>query len=162
MKKTFSILFVCTGNSCRSPLAEIIMKNVLRDAGVKKVNVSSAGTAAFVGGLPSGGAVFAAKHMGLTLAGFRSRALTQRRVRRADVILTMGAAQRNQIIDRWPDAKDRTFVICDYSGSPRTRIADPIGQPDEVYVGCARALSDEIKRALPRIKRAIKARRRKG
>jgi protein-tyrosine-phosphatase len=162
LKKTFSILFVCTGNSCRSPLAEIIMKKALREAGVRTVTVSSAGTAALDGGPPSGGAAFAAGQMGLSLAGFKSRALTQRRVRRADLILTMGAAQRNHIIERWPDAMDRTFLICDYSRSSRMRITDPMGQSDEVYIECARALSDEIKKALPRIRRAIKARRRKG
>jgi protein-tyrosine-phosphatase len=159
LKKTFSILFVCTGNSCRSPLAEIIMKNALREAGVKKVNVSSAGTAAFDGGTASGGATFAARQMGLTLAGFKSRALSERRVRRSDLILTMGAAQRNEITERWPEVKDRTFVICDYSRSSRTRIADPMGHPAEAYVECARTLSDEITKALPRIKRALKARR---
>jgi protein-tyrosine-phosphatase len=162
LKKTFSILFVCTGNSCRSPLAEIIMKNALREAGVEKVNVSSAGTATYDGGKPSGGAVFAARHMGLTLAGFRSRGLTQRRVRRADLILTMGPAQRDEITERWPEVKDRTFVICDYSRSSRRRIADPMGQPAEAYVSCARTLGDEIKKVLPRVKRAVKARRRKG
>ncbi|MFH1312987.1 MAG: low molecular weight protein arginine phosphatase [Candidatus Eisenbacteria bacterium] len=162
MKKTFSILFVCTGNSCRSPLAEIMMKSALREAGLKKVYVSSAGTAAFDGGRASEGSVFAARHLGLSLAGFTSRSLTQRRVRRADLILTMGPAQRDEITQRWPDVSDRTFVICDYTRSSRRRIADPVGHPPEVYVECARELGDEIMKVLPRVKRALKARRRKG
>ncbi len=162
MKKTFTILFVCTGNSCRSPLAEIIMKSALREAGLKKVFVSSAGTAAFDGGKASEGSVFAARQLGLSLAGFTSRSLTPRRVRRADLILTMGPGQRDDITQRWPDVSDRTFVICDYTSSSRRRIADPVGHAADVYVECARDLDDEIKKVLPRVKRALKARRRKG
>jgi protein-tyrosine-phosphatase len=138
------------------------MKNALGEAGVEGVNVSSAGTAAFEGGRASEGSVLAARELGLSLGGFRSRALTQRRVRRADLILTMGAAQRDAITERWPEVDDRTHVICDYTTSPRRRIADPMGQPVEVYRECARELSDEIRRVVPRVKRALKARRRKG
>ena len=55
MKKTYSVLFVCLGNTCRSPLAEVILKSGLKKTGIKKVNVSSAGTGAFEGARASSG-----------------------------------------------------------------------------------------------------------
>jgi protein-tyrosine phosphatase len=138
------------------------MKSALRKAGVKNVTVSSAGTAAVDGAKPSSGAALAARHQGLSLAGFVSHPLSQRRVRRADLILTMGPAQSEEIARRWPDARDKTFVICKYTGSPRRAIEDPIGGPTEAYVTCAGELEDEVARVLPLVKSAFSARRRKG
>jgi protein-tyrosine phosphatase len=161
LKKRFSVLFVCTGNTCRSPLAEVMMKNALAEAGVKHVMVSSAGTAAIDGAKPSGNAGLVARRFGLSLAGFRSRQLTRRRMVRADLILTMGLAQKEEIARRLPEASDKTFVISEFSRSGRKSIQDPMGHSEEVYLKCAGELSDEVKRILPKIRRRLKARRQK-
>jgi protein-tyrosine phosphatase len=139
-----------------------MMKKKLREAGIKNVTVSSAGTASADGARLSDGAALAAIQLGFSPTGFASRALTQRRVRRADLILTMAPAQSEEILRRWPDARDKTFVICDFSRSPRDVIEDPIGGSDDAYITCARALRDEIRRIVPRIKRVLRAGRRKG
>jgi protein-tyrosine-phosphatase len=157
LKKRFAILFVCTGNTCRSPLAEVIMKRALRDAGIKNVNVSSAGTGAVEGGRVSPNASHAARELGLSLSGFRSRPVSSRRVHGADLILTMADSHLQEITERWPEAEDKTFVIGDFSGSGRRSIRDPLGGSEKDYAECADMLLKETAGVLRRLKRKLKS-----
>jgi protein-tyrosine-phosphatase len=161
LKRRFAILFVCTGNTCRSPLAEVMMKARLKQANIADVNVSSAGTAAFEGAHAAADARAVARRMGLRLGGFRSHPLTQLRIRRADLVLTMTAYQKRMITERWPEAARKTFVISELSGSGRGAITDPIGKSETVYERCAADLADEITRLVPKVRRMLKARGRK-
>jgi protein-tyrosine-phosphatase len=158
VKANFSVLFVCSGNTCRSPLAERILKDRIMRKGWKGISVSSAGTGAASGAKASAGARQAARELGVSMAGFRSKPLTGRRVARADLILTMTHQHREEIGIRWPDALERTHMISDYTDSGREGIVDPIGQPDEAYTECAAELSDEISRMLPKLRRAAPVR----
>ena len=153
MKRTFSVLFVCTGNTCRSPLAERVLKAGIREKGWKGINVSSAGTGAVKGAPASMGTKGAARRMGLSMAGFRSKPLSRRRVARADLILTMTRHHKADIEMRWPDVAGKTHVLSDYTGSQRGAITDPVGGSDAAYAVCAADLSDEIARLLPMLER---------
>ena len=151
MKRTFSVLFVCTGNTCRSPLAERLLKARISEQGWKGFRVASAGTGAIEGEPASGGSTRAARKIGISLAGFRSKPVTASRVARADLILTMTRAHKHDIEMRWPDAAGKTYAISDYTGSGRGSIIDPIGGPDAVYEACAADLSDEVTHLIPRL-----------
>ena len=154
MKRTFSVLFVCTGNTCRSPLAARILKSRIKEKAWKGFRVSSAGTGAMEGGRASVGTEGAARRMGLSMAGFRSKPLSRSRVARADLILTMSPHHKTDIDMRWPDAAAKTYVLSEYTGSGRGSIADPVGGFDDAYQSCASDLGDEIERLLPKLKRA--------
>jgi protein-tyrosine-phosphatase len=158
LKKTYSVLFVCLGNTCRSPLAEVILKSDLRRAVLKKVNVSSAGTGAFEGARASSGSSITARQMGLSLAGFRSKPLTRLRVRRADLILTMTESQKLEVRERWPEDADKVFTLSEYSGSGEGDVRDPVGGPLTSYYRTGDRLRAEIKRIVPRIRKAAKPR----
>jgi protein-tyrosine-phosphatase len=158
VKRTFSILFVCTGNTCRSPLAERILKARIKEQGWRNFRVASAGTGAVEGEPASGSSKRAARKIGVSLAGFRSKPVTASRVARADLILTMTYAHKHDIEMRWPEAAGKTHAISDYTGSGRGSIIDPIGGPDKVYEACAADLWDEIRRLIPRVTRAMEER----
>src|ERR671939_243844 len=86
---TMNLLFVCTGNTCRSPMAEVLMREALTARGVDSVTVSSAGTGAWDGAPASEGAYLVGLEHGLDLSGHRARLLTRDIARGADLILVM-------------------------------------------------------------------------
>jgi protein-tyrosine phosphatase len=131
------ILLVCTGNTCRSPMAEVMCRKMIagrlgcamNEIAERGVIVMSAGISAMMGGRPSPEAVVVMNKMGLPLADHESQPLTAQLVRHADLIWTMTRSHRQAIINQWPEASSRTFVL----GGENGDIADPIGGPLEYY-----------------------------
>jgi protein-tyrosine phosphatase len=138
---SFMIVLVCTGNTCRSPMAEVLLKQQLaRRLGCRMseledrgVVVLSAGTAARTGMRAAPEAIAAMRERGLDLSQHESQPLSDRLVRFADVILTMTRGHRQAILEQWPEAEGRVHLL---SGG-RGDVADPIGGPLELYRRCA-------------------------
>jgi tRNA threonylcarbamoyl adenosine modification protein (Sua5/YciO/YrdC/YwlC family) len=135
------VLFVCTGNTCRSPMAEGLFRQMVaerlgcrpEDLDAHGVIVGSAGVAAWGGGRASSGALETMAECGIDLTGHESQPLTESLVRQADVIWTMTNAHRAAILAQFPEAADRVAVL-----SPdRADVVDPIGGPVEAYRQCA-------------------------
>lgn len=145
------LLFVCTGNTCRSPLAEAIMKEELRKKGLNWIKVGSAGISASQGLSASENARIVATKLGLSLDRFRSKPLTLARAQSASLILTMTDAQKRQIVEKWPALESKTMTISEFSGSKNKSIADPLGGSVDVYLDCARLIRDEVRRIVKKI-----------
>jgi protein-tyrosine phosphatase len=126
------ILLVCTGNTCRSPLAEVLLRRALQEAGVTDVTVASAGTGAFAGEPASEGSYLVALEHGLDLAAHRARVVTREMVEASDLALTMsrGHLRRLELLG----AGSKAALMGDYAGTPGDHeVADPVGGPIEGY-----------------------------
>jgi protein-tyrosine phosphatase len=127
------LLFVCSGNTCRSPLAEAVGKKLLESALPEGVAVSSAGTAAMDGAAASALSLAVAKNHDLDLQGHRSRLLSATLVRESDLIVALAAGHRDTIGIIQPGALQYTFLLSDLSDDHFGDIDDPIGGDLSAY-----------------------------
>ena len=132
-----TILFICTGNVCRSPMAEGLFRKAT--AGRGEFRIFSAGLGAVDGQPPTTHSVTAMKEIGIDISAQRSRALTVDLVRQADLILGMTHGHTDTIALLYPPAAEKTFLLREFDETlePYEKdIADPIGGPYEIYVEC--------------------------
>lgn len=149
------ILFVCTGNTCRSPMAERICEKLIADRiGCRMIELEQHGIVVLSAGLAAGfdmpasrNAVAVMKNRNLDLSDHHSLQLSETHVRFADLIYTMTRGHREAILSQWPEADTRLSVLRLDGGD----ISDPIGGSVEVYEACARQLESEIAKRLDQI-----------
>ena len=140
------IAIVCTGNTCRSPMAETLLREQLRKriGSEDAVRVLSAGVAAGAGMGASPQAVEVMGNRGLDLTGHSSRPLDDAVMNVADLILTMTRGHQAAILAAWPDMHDRVFTLRRDGGD----ITDPVGLPVDVYESCAEQIDQELEKWL--------------
>jgi len=144
------VLFVCTGNTCRSPMAEGMFRHlVAQRLGCKPeqvedrgVVVLSAGIAAMSGGRAAGEAVEVLRSMQIDISTHESQPLTEQLVRHADLILAMTRSHRQAVLADWPAAAERLKLVC-LDGSD---VPDPVGGSAEQYRRCVAQLKPELER----------------
>lgn len=136
------IALVCTGNTCRSPMAETLLREQLRKRFGREdlVRVVSAGIAAGEGCGASPHAIEVMGRRGLDLTGHSSRPLDESIVNVADLILTMTRGHREAILAAWPDLHKRVFTV----RRDEADISDPVGMPIEAYYACADQIEAEL------------------
>jgi protein-tyrosine-phosphatase len=139
-----NLIFVCTGNTCRSPMAEGLLKQLLGpDCGWQ---ISSAGVHAGNGAPASTGAVEALRMRGIDLSGHRSRRLTPEMIRTADLVVAMTRCHRDAVLDMAPESEGKVFLLKSFGiAQCATDIYDPVGEALDVYC----RVRDEIDAALP-------------
>lgn len=136
---TIRILFVCTGNTCRSPMAEAVCKKILADKIGCSIDtlscfgykIESAGIAAIEGLPASEEAEFVCRQFGISIAGHRSRTLTPQLIRDFDFVFAMSPAHLQ--ISQAMSAPDAKISLLD----PNKEVPDPIGRGVEEYKKCA-------------------------
>jgi protein-tyrosine phosphatase len=161
----FGVLFVCTGNICRSPTAEALARRELERYPGVPIQVSSAGSHALEGNPAASRSMLAAATRGANLERHFARELTRRRVRAADLILCMAAEHRPFVLSYDRGAANRTFLLATFARvasqwdwlatAPAELVAlaaehgreqegddidDPLGHPAEAYAACAERL----------------------
>jgi protein-tyrosine-phosphatase len=147
------ILFVCTGNTCRSVMAQGLLKNMLRKEGIKDVKVNSAGIAALPSFAIYGVLEKVLKEEGIEISNHKPTRVTADVVKDADLILVMERRHKDAILEMAPEVKKKVFLLKEFAGEKENLdIPDPIGQPEEVY----RNRLQEIKGYLVKILKKIK------
>jgi protein-tyrosine-phosphatase len=119
------ILFVCTGNTCRSPMAEALLRRALESRGVAgQVTVASAGTGAWDGAPASEGAYLVGLEQDVDLSGHRARLLTRELVASADLILVMSRHHSMRVAEL--GGADRVHLLGEFAGKA-AEVTDPFG-----------------------------------
>jgi RpiB/LacA/LacB family sugar-phosphate isomerase len=143
MKK---ILFICTGNVCRSPMAEGMLRHMLR--GRDDIQVTSAGLGALDGLRATDAAAEVVAELGIDISSHVSQSLNGDLVQQADFIFVMTHQHQDALQTLFPSASEKTFLVREFEGAragENKDIADPIGQSIEIY----RRTRDQIRDALP-------------
>jgi protein-tyrosine-phosphatase len=145
-----SVLFVCTGNSCRSIMAEGLFRKELESLGKSGITVRSAGIRAIDGFEPTAETVTVMKEEGVDVSDFRSKSVTEEIVNGSDLILVMEKGHKEDLAKRFPASASKTFLIKEYGLCPARPgaggIPDPIGMSEDFYRDCMADIKKETER----------------
>lgn len=125
-----TVLFICTGNTCRSPLAEGLMRAAVEEEGIK---ARSAGVSAWPGAAMSPESSELLRERGASLAGFRSRAVSIDLIREATVVVCMTTGHLRILKEEYPEEVEKFYLAGDFAGEPGTDVPDPIGMGPGAY-----------------------------
>ena len=157
---TFNILFVCSGNSCRTPMAEGLLKSKISVRFKSAVRVQSAGTLGINGNPATDFAIMTAGKLGANISQHRSQGITEKLVKESDLIFAMASEHIDFLHKHYPEIRENVFLLKSFGRDPEAKmaedIADPIGGPLDYYRQCGELINSELQRILPRLNQLIK------
>ena len=137
------ILFICTGNTCRSPMAEGYFRYLISKNKNAKMTASSAGTFAGDGELPSPNSVRTMKDIGIDISKYRSSALTHEMLDKADIIIAMTMSHKHFVGQMSAEAVKKTKLLGEYSSGGED-VSDPFGGGADVYSFCFNTMKGSL------------------
>ena len=139
-------LFVCTGNICRSPFAEGLLKKLVQKNGLDDIVADSAGLFALPGNSVTGLAQKVAAEYDVNLSDHAAKSVNEDIIDRSDLILVMENSHAKDLLDAFPEAEDKVFLIRHFAsfGSKDRGIADPYGLNYEAYRFCFLDIQDGV------------------
>ena len=155
----YRVLLVCTGNTCRSPLAAAAMRRAIEQDG-DRIEIRSAGAMAASGAPASHLAAEMGVAGGLSLDDHRSAGLDNQVIERADLVLVMGDHDLEVVKKRVPSVAERAWLITDFGRERPTGegIPDPFGGSREAYEECLHRIEEQVARIAPIVIEEVRAR----
>lgn len=138
------VLFVCTGNTCRSPMAEGIFRKAAQGT---KFKVHSAGVAAQPGSSASRDTFIVLKKQGIKLDDFRSRMVDQKMLEKAEAVFCMTGGHLEMLEMRYPEFEEKYHLACDFveiNGKVGLDVPDPIGMGQKAYETTSEVLNGAV------------------
>lgn len=157
MPGKYKIMFVCTGNTCRSPMAEGALKKLLEKDGINDVEIISSGTGAEYGFPATDYAIEAARIWEANIGRHKSQPVTRELIERMDLVLCMSPHHCEEVKRLSESSRDRVYLLRNYpkKGCQGEGIDDPIGGTLDIYNRAFLEIGEELGRILPQIKEAI-------
>lgn len=150
MRINLDIIFVCTGNTCRSPIAQGILKNKLNELGIRDINVISRGIHATENQNASELAIKTTIKFGIDISNHRSSQLIPDEIKHSDLILTMEERHKSVLSALLPQKKDSIFTLGEFSGVNKD-VSDPWAMDESYYILCFETIAYMIDRSIDRI-----------
>lgn len=148
------IIFVCTGNTCRSPMAEAILKKMVY-AEKLDVQVESRGTSVYSEEPINPKSAEALATIGINNVSHRAKQISKADIEESDIVLTMTQQHKLSLVKTHPDYRYKIFTLSEYAMDSRDDISDPFGKSQIFYNFCVQeikklveALFEEIKEQL--------------
>lgn len=154
---TIRVVFVCTGNTCRSPMAEMLFNHRVTerlrhksDASKSQLDASSAGTVAIHGQPAARSAIRVLREHGIRVEDHQSMPFESGHAG-ADLVITMTKEHKERLVSSFPELKGRVFTLREYAYGSETDVADPYMQGDEAYLRAYREIDDAVIRVIDRL-----------
>jgi protein-tyrosine-phosphatase len=148
----YQVLFVCSGNTCRSPIAEGLLNVKLPPHLQSEVKAVSCGTLGLENQPATPNALTVAREKGATLSTHFSLGLTEKLIADSNIIFCMAEEHRRYILHHFPAYRDNVFLLRDFGAKEKLDdpdIFDPIGSSIGIYRECCRIIDTELNRILP-------------
>lgn len=152
MKKNFKFLFVCTGDTCRSPIANAILKSKVKKLDIKGVTSSSAGLFVSAEKEMSEGSRNALKFLGIHFSKHKAVQISKEIVDKASIVVAMTKDHKESIISKF-DCADKTFCLSEFGDEKTPEISDPYGKSKGEYIKCAKLIDYLVEQMLIKLAR---------
>ena len=148
--KKKNVLFICTGNTCRSLMAAKLFEKMLKDKNRDDVQVLSAGIILLPGMGPAAGARELLKKEGIDVSDYRSQKVTREMIKKSDFILAMEKIHEEHILHMAPEVQKRLFLLKEFAkiDDGKLDIVDPIGRPIEAYASTLAIIREALERII--------------